>query len=652
MLSNKPILQSCRQLLLTTVSLAIVCNSFSLTAQSLESQVTERRITVSEYRDKMMAGWIGQMVGVGWGAPTEFRYMGEIIPADSVPTWVPKMVNVFGQDDLYVEMTFLRTLEVYGFDVSSKQAGIDFANSGYMLWHANRAGRENLRNGITPPNSGHPNFSQHSDDIDYQIEADFSGLIAPGLPNTVISLGEKFGSLMNYGDGIYGGQFVGGLYAEAFFEDDPVKIVKTALGYIPAGSQYAEAIRDVLNWHAEQPDDWEATWLLIDEKYNLNPEYRQYTCAEEGSKFNIDAKLNGAYIAMGLLYGNNDLDETTKIAMRCGQDSDCNPSNAAGALFTTRGFKNLTDKYISDLDRETKFSFTDYTFPELIDICEKLATDAILRAGGRVEVNANGEEEFVIPVITPVPSKLEQSHAPGPISDSEFTKAELKQLEGHWLFKYSLIFLVILAFAVFKENRNLKTTLILVPLAIIVIVAEVIKSTLIDPEMLGMLDIIVLFESLATALAIMLLISHRFAKVKWFVSFIIAAIVLAVIGFAGVTGGTEGRIIASTSATLYFFALQAIVWLLAVTTAALLSQKKYSRLRFNLLTIISFFIFHLIGMYLITTLVWFLGPDISFILISALIFTLIHYLIILPFFILAYKNEEYGERLLSWIKVS
>ena len=52
------------------------------------------------------------------------------------------MVNdAFGQDDLYVEMTFLRTLEQHGLDVSIRQAGIDFANSGYPLWHANEAGR-------------------------------------------------------------------------------------------------------------------------------------------------------------------------------------------------------------------------------------------------------------------------------------------------------------------------------------------------------------------------------------------------------------------------------------------------------------------------------------------------------------------------------
>ena len=136
-----------------------------------------RRLPVEDYVDKMKAGWVGQMVGVGWGGPTEFKWKGEIIPENKMPTWRPGMVNQFHQDDIYVEMTFLRTLELHGFDVSLRQAGIDFANSGYPLWHANRAGRDNLRSGIAPPDSGHPEFNEHADDIDYQIEADFSGVI-------------------------------------------------------------------------------------------------------------------------------------------------------------------------------------------------------------------------------------------------------------------------------------------------------------------------------------------------------------------------------------------------------------------------------------------------------------------------------------------
>ena len=226
------------------ISIVVVCLLVHLTTAAAVAQQM-RRLSLETYRDKMAGGWIGQMAGVGWGGPTEFKWKGEIIPLDKIPKWKPKMINQFHQDDIYVEMTFLRTLEVHGWDVSIRQAGIDFANSGYPLWHANRAGRDNSARGIAPPDSGHPQFNEHADDIDYQIEADYAGLIAPGMPNVAIELGEKFGRLMNYGDGLYGGQFVSGMYAEAFFEDDPMKIVEAGLKCIPprASTPSAFAIR-------------------------------------------------------------------------------------------------------------------------------------------------------------------------------------------------------------------------------------------------------------------------------------------------------------------------------------------------------------------------------------------------------------------------
>ncbi|HQE27688.1 MAG TPA: ADP-ribosylglycohydrolase family protein [Phycisphaerae bacterium] len=386
-----------------------------------------RRLPVSEYRDKMKAGWLGQMAGVAWGAPTEFKWKGAIIPADKVPAWQPEMINdSFWQDDLYVDMTFLRTLEVYGLGVSIRQAGIDFANSGYQLWHANKAGRDALRAGIAPPDSGHPQFNKHADDIDYQIEADFAGLVSPGLPNTVIALGEKFGRLMNYGDGLYGGQFVGGMYAEAFFEKDPVKLVEAGLACIPPGSQYAECVRDVLAWYRENPNDWEATWRRIEEKYQDNPAYRKASC--DKGDFNIDAKINGAYIVLGMLYGKGDLDQTIVISMRAGQDSDCNPSNAAGVLFTTLGFSNVPEKFKEKLDEEKYWVYTEYNFAKLIAACEKLAREAVVQSGGRIEKDADGQEVFVLPVTRPVPSKLEQCWNPGPIAGSRFTAEEMARI--------------------------------------------------------------------------------------------------------------------------------------------------------------------------------------------------------------------------------
>jgi hypothetical protein len=324
-----------------------------------------------------------------------------------------------------VEMTFLRSMQQYGLDVPIRQAGIDFANSGYPLWCANNAGRTNLRRGIAPPDSGHPQFNKCPNDIDYQIEADYSGLIAPGMPNTAIKLGEKFGRLMNYGDGIYGGQFMGGMYAEAFFETDRVKIVEAGLKCIPAQSQYAEMVRDMLRWYRENPNDWQATWKLAQKKYREDPEY------QKASNGGIDVKINGVCVLMGFLYGNGDLDKTIIISCRSGQDSDCNPSSSGGVLFTTLGFSKLPDRFSKELNEKTIFSHTAYNFPALLDVCESLARQALAQAGGRVERGANGEEVLVIPVLQAKPTPLELSWKPGPIANSRFTPEEMAKITAN-----------------------------------------------------------------------------------------------------------------------------------------------------------------------------------------------------------------------------
>ncbi len=431
-----------KSIIVAIAGLACVMTGCAMAGQGETLASKERRISVEEYVDKMTAGWIGQMVGVGWGGPTEFIYKGVIIPEEKMPAWKPSLVNQFSQDDIYVEMAFLQSLEHHGLDVSIRQAGIDFAQAEYGLAHANKVGRNNLRLGIAPPDSGHPFYNRHADCIDYQIQADFSGLISPGLPQRVIKLGDQFGRIMNYGDGLYGGLFVGAMYAEAFFESDVIKIIKAGLAAIPKDSQYHECITDVLKCYEENPDDWEKAWRVVDKKYHLKPEYRRFSCWKRTGALrdahqrttmldpkNIEAKLNGAYIAMGMLYGQRDLDKTITISTRCGQDSDCNPSNAAGVLFTTLGLKKLPERFVSALDREGKFSNTPYDLAKVLQVCEMLARRIVVAEGGRIEKDDKGKEFFVIPIQTPQPGILEQSWKPGPVANSRFTEAEIAQMK-------------------------------------------------------------------------------------------------------------------------------------------------------------------------------------------------------------------------------
>lgn len=392
---------------------------------ALQSSAGERVLTLDEYRDKMKAGWVGQMVGVSWGLPTEFRFNDKMIPADKVPAYTSDMLLkwAYGNDDLYVEMTFLKTLEDYGLDVSMRRAGIDFANSEYQLWCANLAGRTNLRRGIAPPDSSHPAYNKCPNDIDYQIEADYSGLIAPGCPQEVIHLGNIFGRLMNYGDGVWAGQFIGALYSEAFFTTDVDKLLDSALAAIPGESEYAQMVRNVRAWHRESPNDWTECWEKILAKYS-----KRKNPAMKDSNGGIDARVNGAAVVLGLLYGKGDVDKAMELSMRCGWDSDCNPSSVGGILMTMCGFKSLPAKYTEKLNYTTKFSYTAYDLPGLFAVCEKLARQVVVRRGGRIEKDANGVERFVIPDSKPVPDAFVPSWKAGKPEGVRYTDEEIKEI--------------------------------------------------------------------------------------------------------------------------------------------------------------------------------------------------------------------------------
>ena len=178
-------------------------------------------ISLEALRDKVQGGWAGQMIGVSFGAPTEFRYREHIIPEDQLPHWEPgKVDNALDQDDLYVDMTFAKVLEQKGLDPTTEDFGAMFKNAKYALWHANLAARRALKRGVPATLSGTPKYNAHANDIDFQIESDFVGLISPGLPRFSNDLCYRAGRVMNSGDGIYGGMFISAMYAAGFFEND------------------------------------------------------------------------------------------------------------------------------------------------------------------------------------------------------------------------------------------------------------------------------------------------------------------------------------------------------------------------------------------------------------------------------------------------
>ena len=368
-----------------------------ITSCSNQKPIDTRTISTETLKDKIAGGWAGKMIGVTYGAPTEFKAQGKTFD-DSIK-WKPSDVKgSIWQDDIYVQLTFLMTMDQYGIDAPAKKFQELFAKAGYMLWHANVQARKNYYDSIFPPQSGHPDYNLHADDIDFQIEADYIGFMCPGMPATANQIADKIGHIMNYGDGVYGGVFVAALYSEAYFDNDISKIIDKALLSIPAESDYARIVDDVILLHQHYPADWRAAWAELEAKWG-----KVQICGA-GTSFNIDAKLNGAFIVMGLLYGDGDPAKTMEISTRCGQDSDCNPSNAMAVLGVIKGLSGLPAEYQAAVNAigDSIFVNTSYSFNKAVDKTLAYAQKLAVQNGGE-----STSEELKIKVQQPQPMALE-----------------------------------------------------------------------------------------------------------------------------------------------------------------------------------------------------------------------------------------------------
>lgn len=360
---------------------------FSFLVLSAHAQSNAITISKADLKDKIMGGWAGQTVGVTFGGPYEFRFQGTFIGDYQPLLWYDgyikhEMINNPGlYDDLYMDLTFVNVFEKYGLDAPVDSFANAFANAGYMLWHANQAARYNLLNGIKAPQSGYWKNNPHADCIDYQIESDFAGLMCPAMPNTASTISDKIGHIMNYGDGWYGGVYVGAMYSQAFVSKDISFIVNEALKTIPKQSEFYQCIHDVIEWHKKYTD-WKSTWFEVQKKWA-----NDIGCPEGVfAPFDIDAKVNAAYVTIGLLYGNGDFTKSLEIATRCGQDADCNPSTVGGILGALLGYRQIPAYWKMGLQEAESidFKYTTMSLHDVYDIGFKHALQNIERNEGKI----------------------------------------------------------------------------------------------------------------------------------------------------------------------------------------------------------------------------------------------------------------------------
>ena len=347
------------------------------------------RLPQDVLRDKIRGGWAGKVIGCTYGGPTEFRFQGTIIQDYQPLAWSGQAIpssfkNSPGlYDDVYMNLTFVEVFRQEGLDAPARSLARAFANAPYPLWHANQMARANIERGLAPPVSGDWRNNPHADDIDFQIEADFAGLMSPGMVSVAAEICDRAGHIMNSGDGWYGGVYVAAMHALAFVSDNIEHIASEALKVIPEASRFHAVMSDVLRWHRESPGDWKETWFRVQRKWS-----EDIGCPEGVfSPFDIDAKINAAWVLIGLLYGDGDFGRTLEISARCGDDSDCNPATAGGILGTVLGLKKIPGIWRSGLEavEGARFPYMDFSLTDACGFSFEQALGMVKKNGGRVQ---------------------------------------------------------------------------------------------------------------------------------------------------------------------------------------------------------------------------------------------------------------------------
>jgi len=375
-----------------------------------------RQISWYDYKDKVEGSWIAQANGALFGYDTEAKWTKTYIPFefDGFPKFnLPLLVKIWDeektfekvlvamdkyknikenwdiyepksmldQDELYLEFLFLYSIQKYGLNVTSLQMAQDwvkYLNPSYV-WSANSDALQNFRKGILPPASGMPNYNKSSGAIDFQIESELFGLISPGMPRITSNWAEKAGQLMAYQEGLDAGKAIALITSEAFFENDPVKLMKHAINLLPDSSKYAEMMKTIIDLHTSCPT-WQELWTKIQDK-----RWRKTDLADHS------VLIEGAYAFIGLLYSNGDIQKAMNIATRCGEDSDCNPSTTAGIIGAFTGISKMQKKWQTLRHLPIENNAIDQIYSKFINWDEIINTTLeigkwnILQNGGYIE---------------------------------------------------------------------------------------------------------------------------------------------------------------------------------------------------------------------------------------------------------------------------
>jgi len=383
------------------------------------------RIAVADYRERVYAAWLGQIVGNIYGLSYEFAFIDEAGPDDFPYGFgaslerVREVDGAFSDDDTDIEYMYLLQMERHGIEPSYAQLTEAWKHHVRdRVWVANRSALTLMHAGYSPPITGSRDYNPNWFQIDPQLVNEIWALTAPGMPDYATGKSAWAARITNDGFGIEPTVHYAAMYAAAFFERDIHRLVDIGTAALPAGSRFARTVEDMKALHRAHPDDWRAARAAMAERYYGTFDYNAQAWPV------VDANLNGACAILALLYGEGDFQRTLDLASGMGFDADNQAATLSGLLGIVLGADGIPAELLYPLGRErwrepfndryVNVSRHDLPDASLRDIAVRLAQQGervILANGGRI-VHEDGIDYYQIDPAAAFKPPFEIARAP------------------------------------------------------------------------------------------------------------------------------------------------------------------------------------------------------------------------------------------------
>ncbi|MFX0199038.1 MAG: ADP-ribosylglycohydrolase family protein [Candidatus Hodarchaeota archaeon] len=279
------------------------------------------QLLYDDYLDKILGGWIGKSIGGAIGA----RFEGdknwiEIDPETMFPEELPP------NDDLDLQVLWLKVLEEKGAALTSDDLGQAWLD--WCWYHFNEYGvfRRNWRLGIHPPYSGRYDNEFWETGMGCPIRSEIWGYVFPGAPDLAAEFAEKDGTLDHSEQSVAAEKMFAAMASMAFFIPDVRRLMDMFFHYLPEGTVIQKLSRVALESY--------------DKGLSLR-QARERIMAIGGHPEACDCQTNVPFTLLGLLYGENDMQDTLLSALKCGYDTDCTLATSAAFVGQILGARNI-----------------------------------------------------------------------------------------------------------------------------------------------------------------------------------------------------------------------------------------------------------------------------------------------------------------------